>query len=362
MTIYPVVMAGGWGSRFWPLSRRKRPKQFLPLLEGGDSLFERTVDRLKDVYSIEQIHVVAPAAYRDKIREAEPELPSDQLIPEPVPRDTACCSGLAAMTLQEKDRDAAMMLLPSDQLIDGERFSGALRNTEHAIDRYPESLLCLGVEPAEPAPGYGYIQPGEHLMEFENANLFRAEHFVEKPDRSRARDLIDQGEALWNTGIFGWKTETFLDEFEKYAPDLHGSLQSYVDRRNPGEVTREDREQFRKLRATSVDYAVLQPSDRINVLNVSLDWSDIGSLDVLRDLSRSLTGEGAEESPAPVTMGVKNSIFYNTREDHLLAGLGVEDVIVVQTEDVTLVVPEDRVQEVRDLVEKVSNANLEEYL
>ncbi len=352
MNVYPVIMAGGAGTRFWPLSRRSRPKQFLSL-GNGKSLFRRTVDRVSSVFPKENIRVVAPDQFREQILEESPGLTREAIVREPVPRDTAPCIGLAAMEVRAEDPEAAMITLPSDHYIpDQSEFRETMETATEVLEEKPDTMICFGITPDRPETGYGYIQCGDGHSVYNGRSVFEVRKFTEKPDRDRAVSFLDQGGYYWNSGMFGWRVETVLNALSNYSNDVYQGLTNYREARSSGATEEELEEVFRGIPEVSIDYAVMEDAEEVVVLEANFRWEDMGTLDSLRELFG--TGDrGNVLSERATVVDTEDSILFSEEDDHLLAGLGLRDMVVVHTGDSTLVCPSDRVQDVKKLVRKL---------
>lgn len=351
MSVYPVIMCGGSGTRFWPLSREDRPKQFLQILQ-GESLFQKTVNRLTEIFPQEQIRVVAPDYLTDHIKRQVPFIDDSMIILEPEPRDTAACLGLSAAYLHRQEKSSGMIVLPSDHLIGQvDRYVQSLQQAKTLLEQQLEQLVCFGITPTRPATGYGYLKRGAAMKKQNGIPVFRVDSFQEKPDRQTASNYYESSEYFWNSGMFAWRTETFLDELHQYAGDIRSDIQSYMELRSKGNRS-EAEEEFGQIRETSVDYAVMEQSDRVCMLETSFSWKDLGSLEMLSEIleedERGNATKGNFQS-----IGCRNMIAYGCKKNHVLASVGIENTIVVQTQDATLVCARDRAQEVKKLVRQM---------
>ncbi|GHE10620.1 mannose-1-phosphate guanylyltransferase [Klenkia taihuensis] len=349
---HAVIMAGGSGTRLWPLSRSARPKQLLDVVaeEGGGahSLLAEAFTRLQAVLPTEQIWVCTAARYGDAVRAALPELGAERLILEPVARDTANAVGLAAALVVDADPDAELAVVSADHVIRPvERFADALRTAYDCLAVRPRSLVTLGITPTSPATGFGYVQKGAPT---EVDGAAEAASFREKPDLATAQGYLDSGEYLWNSGMFVWRAQTVLDALREHLPESADGLARVV--------AAEDRaatlaEVFPTLPKISVDYAVLEPAatepGRVLVVDLDVDWLDVGSWPALAHTLDTDDAGNAVRGPV-VALDSSGNVVLSDDPDHLVALVGVRDSVVVHTADVTMVCPVGDAERVKQLL------------
>lgn len=343
---YPVILAGGSGERFWPLSRRAKPKQFLSLDESGRSLLQHTADRLSAVGGgIENLFVVTTASYRSHVLDQIPDLAIENLLVEPVARDTAPAILYAALRLAQLDPDGVMGVFPSDHHIEETAaFASVLARARYAAEKYG-SLATLGITPTYPATGYGYIERGSVVEAGDSATppVLAVTRFTEKPDRDTAHAFVSSGRYSWNSGIFVWSVRAVLSAFEHHQPHLYKTLRDAVIRRDLLERA------FGEVEKISIDYAIMERARNVHVVPAHFGWDDLGDWSALE---RMLRGSGAHVIGHHVGSDT-DAIIYVTRGNDLLATIGLDDVIVVRSEEVTLVVHKDRTQDIRKVVEQL---------
>ena len=353
--MYAVILAGGGGTRLWPLSRRARPKPFLPLT-GEQSLFQLTVARVEPLVGAGGIYVVAEDAQRGTVREQAPHLPEEQLLGEPFGRNTAAAVALAALAIERPD-DEVMAILPADHMIaDEEGFGRALgAAAEAAADG---SFVTLGVAPSGPETGYGYIVGGDGA---EESIARRVARFVEKPDQQRALELLARpAGAWWNAGIFVWRRDALLAGLERHAPEILQPLRDGLAGGRPLAET------YAGLRATSIDYALLEPASlegRVRVVPLDVGWSDVGSWSALH---AELAGR-ARSPERNVAIGRVQSlesedVLVHSSSGRLVVTVGLRGTIIVDTPDVLLVCDADRAQDVRRIVDQLAAAKETDHL
>ncbi len=355
---YAAIMAGGGGTRLWPLSRREKPKQSLRLLEAR-TMFQIAVDRLGPLFPPERILVVTNAAYAVDLRHQRPEVPEANYVLEPAARGTAPAIALAARTVRERDPEAVMACLTADHFIGHEaRFREVLSGA--ALVAEQGYLVTLGIAPTYAATGFGYIQRGERLGEFGGVEAFRAARFKEKPEQAEAEGLAADGLHSWNSGMFIWRAERFLDEVARQLPDLDAVV------RQAGAGPDALAEAWQKTPNVTVDYGIMENARDVAVIPASgLEWNDIGSWEAVLDVLGE--GEAANVVVGAEHLGVDtHSTLIHSSNAHprrLVATVGLEDVVIVDTEDVLLVCRRDRSQDVRQLVDRLKQTDGgEDYL
>jgi mannose-1-phosphate guanylyltransferase len=357
---HAVIMAGGSGTRLWPLSRAARPKQLLDVVDDGSggshSLLAEAFTRLQAVLPTEQIWVCTAARYGDQVRAALPELGADRLVLEPVARDTANAVGLAAALVADADPDAELAVVSADHVIRPvERFAAVLETAYEALAARPRSLVTLGITPTSPATGFGYVQRGAPT---EVPGVAEAASFREKPDRETAEEYLASGQYLWNSGMFVWRARTVLDALADHLPESADGLARIVAAPAGPERERVLNEVFPTLPKISVDYAVLEPAakepGRVLVADLDVDWLDVGSWPALAHTLETDEAGNAVRGLAVVLDGSGNIIFSDD-PDHLVALVGVRDSVVVHTADVTMVCPVSEAERVKQLLAAVED-------
>jgi mannose-1-phosphate guanylyltransferase len=335
-----LVMAGGRGQRFWPLSTEARPKQFLDLERRGRTLLQTTVDRIAPlVGGVERVLVATASRYLPLVREQLPEVPEANVLVEPVGRDSAPAIALAALRLRDRFGDVGMGVFASDHRIeDGAAFERALRSAFELADAR-RGLVTIGIPPTRPATAYGYIERGEGVLDG-----FRVARFVEKPNRTRARAYVDSGAYVWNAGMFVWNVDTILAELDRYAPDLMLPLRKAYA---AGEVDR----RFGELPKVSIDYAVMEKTDAAYVVEGDFGWDDIGDWAALERLLPKDDGAVHTVFGAHAGHDAAGNIVYTDGPDDVLVALGVEGLVIVKRGDTVLILPKDRVGEIKGLLE-----------
>ncbi|MBI5231393.1 MAG: mannose-1-phosphate guanylyltransferase/mannose-6-phosphate isomerase [Coriobacteriales bacterium] len=366
-SVFAVILAGGSGQRFWPLSRELSPKQMLSVF-GQESLIAQAVHRVDGVVDCESVYIVTGERLFDEMRnhlraQPDPCLHQVRFLQEPMPKNTAPAIAFAAATLELRDPEAVMIVLPSDHLLQcGQMWSDALSSgVKLAESGY---LVTIGIKPTRPETGYGYIQGGEELSEFAvgDAEPLRAARFVEKPDAETAARFIESGEYSWNAGVFVMGARRVLEELQSHEDTAEIARTSRWLAASLEEGTHdadEARRRFGNLPSISIDYAVMERSERVATIPASLQWSDVGSLLALADVAQP-DEAGNIRVGRGVDVDTRDSIVFST--DRLVATLGIENLLVIDTADATLVVPKDRAQDVRQVVELLKAQDAEEVV
>jgi mannose-1-phosphate guanylyltransferase len=346
-------MAGGSGTRFWPRSRVRVPKQLLPIV-GRHSLLADTLARVRPLVGSRRTYVVTASSHAAAVRREARGVPRANVLVEPEGRNTAAAIALAALRLASASPDAVMIVLPADHAVgDPVRFRETLAQAADvavATDR----LVTIGVPPTYPETGYGYIQVGEPLGPAADGTHAVA-RFLEKPDRERAAAMIAAGDVLWNAGIFAWRVERIVAELRRWLPELMESLEAALRRGTTAALARA----YRRLPSISIDHGVLERAERVAVVRATFPWSDVGSWAAVADLWRDGDAANAVRGTAVVVDSAGCVVDAGSR---LVAMVGVRDLIVVDTPDAVLVCPTNRAQDVRLLVDELRRRRLGRYL
>lgn len=341
---YAVIMAGGRGERFWPMGRRRRPKQFLPLL-GKNSMLEDTVQRLFPLFRPEDILVVTSAQYVERSREILP-LPPENVIGEPTGRDTAPCVALACGELRRRGApdDAVMVVLPADHLISPVTvFQQLLRDAAGFASRH-DALMTLGVVPTYPATGYGYIEVGSET----EPGFFRVERFVEKPAAPRAEEMLRTGRCWWNSGIFIWRVGVVMAALRKFAPELGSFADELAVSADPAQLLAA---RFGELPRIPIDRSVMEKADNAAVAKVTFSWDDLGSWSAL-GARLPADPDGNRGRGRRLMLDSRNNVVFST-DDHLVGAIDVSDLAIIHTPDATLVCPLGSDQRIKELLGRI---------
>lgn len=389
--LHAVIMAGGSGTRFWPESRADRPKQLLPMF-GQKSLLQEAVERLGGLIGLDRIWVATTDRLAPAVAEQLPELRRDAILIEPCKRDTAPCIGLAALRLLRDDPDAAMAVLPADQRIAPEEaFQQTIRLAEQLVEEDPSRLITLGVRPTYPAETFGYIERGQPIPSPSGADfgparggetaqtkssssrptkaeteasptVYRVQKFHEKPTASVAQQYLQTGRFYWNSGIFIWKAQTILDQLQQHEPAMYAHLDRIAQAADDPRFDQVLREEFSAIQGRSIDYAVMEKAQNVLVIEAPFGWDDVGSW---RALERWIPADpegnvlAAERCLLQDTTGC---IIRCTDPKHLVAVVGVENLLIVVTPDATLVADKRREESLRKITQWLAERGWTEYL
>lgn len=356
--LYVVIMAGGQGTRFWPRSRRKRPKQLLNIV-GQTTMLEQTVARVSSLISAERIVVVAGEAYRDLIRDSLPQLPEANFLFEPIGRNTAACVAWAALWIQHRAPEAIMAVLPADHLIrDEPEFLRVLRVAARVAQPF-NRLVTLGIQPTHPETGYGYIRVGVDRRQIDGREVFRVAQFVEKPSRQKAEQFLAEGNYFWNSGMFVWRADSIWHEVSRYLPQLAQELEALRQATTSDTLTAVVGEVYPRLPAVSIDVGVMERAQDVWVVPADIGWSDVGSWRALGDLV-------APDAMGNVVIGDQRGLdtagCFIYSPNKLVATIGLTELVVIETDDVLLICPKDRDQDVRKLVELLEREGRQDLL
>lgn len=347
-------MAGGSGTRFWPLSRKHKPKQTLPIL-GGATMVRQTVERLFPLFDARQVYVVTAKEHADVVRRDLDLLPQENIIDEPTGRDTAAAIGLAATFLHWRDEHAAFAVLPADHFIDQPlKFQGALARGREAART--GALVTFGIKPRYAATSYGYLQRGE-----KQDGVWRVKRFCEKPKAEVAQEFLKSGDYYWNGGIFVWEAKTILAAIEKFLPELSASLKSIGAALGTSRLPSTLSKEYGNIKRISIDYGVMEKAEKVLMVETDFEWDDVGSWSAAAD-RRAKDGAGNAIEGQVFAVESKNSLVLSSDPNHLVGVLGLEDFVVVHTPDATLVCPKNRADDLKKLVEEIKAKGLDRHL
>jgi mannose-1-phosphate guanylyltransferase len=368
MPAHAVILAGGRGTRFWPRSRARMPKQFLDIV-GDDTMLEQTVERLRPAFAAQNFWAVTNEEQAFAVRRQAPSIPDSHVLTEPAGRNTAAAIGLAAMHILKQVRhgaaDALMAVLPADHFIGKRaRYRRIVRAALELAAR-GENLVVLGIPPTRPETGFGYVERTEGAMRVRGCTAYAVRRFTEKPGATRARKYMATGHYFWNAGMFFWRASTFLAQLKRFLPDTYWALERLGDAIGTPKYNRVLRLTYTKLANISVDYAVLEPASRqkgkssVFVLPAKVDWSDIGSWAAVYELMARKRGENISAGRFLALDAAGNFIW---SPEKFVAAIGVRDLVIVETRDALLVCPRDRAQDVGKVVKWLEAQRLRELL
>jgi mannose-1-phosphate guanylyltransferase len=353
-------MAGGGGTRFWPRSRQQRPKQFLAL---GDerTLLQQAMDRIEALLPAERAWVITGQAYQAETSRQLPQLPADHIVGEPCGRDTAPCIGLGAALIAHRDPSAVMLVTPADHVIEPVReFERAARVAAQMAEEHPCALITFGIPPTFPSTGYGYIQRGPEIGQRQGVSVFRVQQFEEKPPADRAERFLACGEYFWNSGIFIWRASTVLEELRRQQPKLHHAVRRIADAWDTPRRETIVRQEYEAILKVSIDYAVMEHAAEVLVVKAPYRWDDVGSWLALERMNP----QDADHNTVLAThcgVNTKQCVIV-ADAGRLITTIGVENLLIVQDGDATLIADRRDEGTVKQLVELLKKKGLEKYL
>jgi mannose-1-phosphate guanylyltransferase len=356
---YAVIMAGGGGTRLWPLSRQANPKQMTRLFNDR-TMFQVSVDRLEGLFPPERICVVTIEEQARKLRALCPEIPSDNFILEPEPKNTASVVGLAAVALQKRNPNAVMAILTADHYIGNvAQFHRLLRNAYQVAGQ--EFLVTLGIQPTFPSTGYGYIQIGGKVSEIDGISAHNVLKFLEKPNPDLAQQLYESGNFAWNSGMFVWKADQIIVELARQMPDLYAGLQLISRSWSTPERETIIRSVWSDLRPISIDYGVMEGAENVAVIPAKdLGWSDVGSWESLYEVLTPNEEGNIIHNAEHMGLDSYNLLVFGDDSKRLVVTIGVQDLVIVDTGDVLMICKRENSQRVRQIVQQLheSKSNL----
>lgn len=359
--LHAVIMAGGTGTRFWPASRAAQPKQLLDLV-GGETMIQATVKRLGNLVPPERILVVTNEQLVGPIAAQLPQLSPQAILGEPCKRDTAPCVGLAAGVIARSDPDATLVVLPADHLISPDAaFRAAIEQGVRLVDARPERIVTFGIRPTYAAEGFGYIERGTAIpASASESPTYQVLRFREKPKGERAREFFESGRFYWNSGIFIWRAQTIRQALGQHEPQMAEHLQRIAAAYGAPGFLDVFRREFTALEGKSIDYAVMEKHPDVAVIEAPFRWDDVGSWQAL---ARAIPADDHENTVIGRHLGVRTAgCIVRTDEQHLVATLGLTDIIVVHTPNATLVANKHDEESVRELVKQLEQLGWKEYL
>jgi mannose-1-phosphate guanylyltransferase len=360
---YAVVMAGGTGKRLWPLSRKKRPKQILKLLQ-GQTLLNRCCERLTPIFDQRNMIILTNADYVDLVRETCSFIMPQNVIPEPTVRDTAGAIGLAASILTKYNSDATMAVVTADQIIEpAEVFQQAMKDALTYVNKNPDCLVTFGIKPTFPSTQLGYVKCTSPQTSADCKNqICTVEAFKEKPDQQTAQQYLDNGNYLWNSGMFVWKARTILANLEKFLPEstkpLH-RIKAAWDSPNQNAVLNE---WFPKLPKISIDFAVMEKTENVHAIILDCRWLDLGSFAALADIISSDKDNNIVVAGHSELLDCKNNIIVTEENNHLIAGIGLKNMVIAHSNDATLICPIDEAQRLKELLKWIEKHTEDKFL
>lgn len=355
MKLYAVIMAGGVGSRFWPRSKKKLPKQLIKIF-GDMTMIQATVDRLSGIIENENIFIITNEIQRPEVLKQLKDIPQQNIIEEPFGRNTAACIGLASIIVKAKDPDAITIVLPADHIIkEKDVFLDTIKNAaQFAYDS--KGLVTIGINPTRPETGYGYIQIDDNKVA---NNIFKVYSFAEKPNYATALRFLESGDFLWNSGMFIWHVDAILDEIKNLMPDLYEGLIEIEKSLSSKDFKEKLKTVYAQLKKISIDYGIMEKSSKVFLTKGMFTWSDVGSWEEVYQLSEKNKDGNAIVGKVFTDM-VADSYIYSP--DKMTAVIGLDNIIVINHEDTVLVCRRDKAQDVKEIVDFLKLNKMDEYL
>ena len=359
MNVYGIIMAGGGGTRFWPLSRQTMPKQLLNL-SGNDALINETINRISSFINKEDIFIVTNEKQKEPLKEVVAANCLDKnILLEPAARNTAACIGYAAIEIIKKFGDGVMCVFPADHYIKDEiEFKNILQRAISVVND-TDKLITIGIRPTFPSTGYGYINFDYESSSNYEGQAFDVIEFVEKPNYEKAKAYVESGKYLWNSGMFVWRAATILENFKRFLPKVYNKLEEFSKYLGTDKETAKLKEIYPTIPSISIDYGIMERSDDVLVIPGDFGWNDVGSWDALGALYEP-DENGNIIKGEQINIDTENSILFSDKR--LIATIGLKDIIVVETDDAVLVCSKNRSQDVKKIVEKLQEQGKEEYI
>jgi mannose-1-phosphate guanylyltransferase len=355
MNLFALIMAGGIGSRFWPRSKEKTPKQLLKIF-GDNTMIQDTVARLEGAIPIENIFIITNKIQREEIMKQLPGVPSSNILEEPFGRNTAACIGLASIMIEEKSKDAVTIVLPADHIIRDKIY---FHNTLKSAAKFAyeaKGLVTIGIIPTRPETGYGYIQIDDSIV---TDNIHKVLTFAEKPNYATAVRFLESGDFLWNSGMFIWRIDSILEEIRKFMPELYEGLEHIKKSIHAPDFEEVLSQVYGQLKNISIDYGIMEKSQKVFLTKGDFSWSDVGSWEEVYQLSEKNV-EGNALVGKIFTDGTSESYIYSP--DKLTAVIGAENFIVINTDDALLICRRDKAQDVKKIIEHLKFSKMIDHL
>ncbi len=355
---YAVIMAGGGGTRLWPLSKKSKPKQLLSF-KNDKSLFTLAVERLEGLFQRENIFIVTIAEQMPALLQQAPFLSQGQFIIEPQPKGTASVIGLAAINLLKKDPDAVMAVLTADHIIENLSLFHTLLTSAYPLAEQ-NHLITLGIKPTYPATGYGYIKAGN---EFGSSGSCIVDKFVEKPNEKLANEYIQSGDYFWNSGMFIWRADRIIEEIRNQMPDLYGKLIQISELIEKPDFEKNFIDIWASITPQTIDYGIMENAADVLLLKAEkLEWNDVGSWDSLYDFLPSNSSGNVIKNNKSIVIDSKNVLVFSENEKKLITVIGLQDLVIIDTEGALLLCKKGETQRVKEIIEELKNNQLDGYL
>lgn len=355
MELFAVIMAGGVGARFWPRSKEKKPKQLLKIF-GDNSLIQNTVDRLDGMIEKDHIYIITNKIQKPGIKQQLPFIPSENIIEEPFGKNTAAAIGLASVIIRKRNKEAVILTLPADHIIkEKEEFQNTLRAASEFANK-SGGLVTIGIHPTRPETGYGYIQIDERSVE---DNIYKVYTFAEKPNYATAVRFINSGDFLWNSGMFIWRIDSIMNEIDKLMPELSEGLHKIEKSLNSPDFDKVLSNVYGQLKSISIDYGIMEKSEIVYLTKGKFSWSDVGSWEEVYQLSEK-DSDGNAITGNMYVQNTNDSLLYSP--DKFTAVIGLDNIVVINTDDALLICRRDQAQDVKNIVDYLKMKKMAEHL
>lgn len=355
MELYAVIMAGGIGSRFWPRSREKKPKQLLKIF-GEKTMIQETIERLDGLIANERIFIVTNKMQKAEIKNQLPDIPSENIIDEPFGKNTAACIGLASILVEKMSKDAVTIILPADHVIANvKEFQETIKCAAQYADK-SKGLVTIGINPTRPETGYGYIQIDDKKVE---DNVYQVMTFAEKPNYATAVRFLKAGDFMWNSGMFIWRVDSILREMKQHMPELYAGLEEIKASLGTADFDRVLSAVYGQLKSISIDYGIMEKTKNVYLVKGNFPWSDVGSWAEVYNLSDK-DDDGNVIVGDIFTQHTSDSYLYSPKK--FAAVVGVDNIIVINTSDTLLVCHKEKAQDVKSIIDYLKMKKLTEYL
>lgn len=349
-----VIMAGGRGERFWPKSRNSRPKQFLSLTSDGQTMIQKTVNRLRPLVDAEDIYIVTNSAYIGLVKDQLPEIPEENILAEPCARNTAPCIAFASAVISRKYDDAVMLVLPSDHLIGFEDMYISTLKKAIEVSLVGKNLVTIGITPNYPETGYGYINFGS-----ESGNAYAVDRFVEKPDLATAKEYLASGKYLWNSGMFVWKISSIMADLKAFMPDIYEGALRIGEAFGTDSYNEVLEREFTAFTSESIDFGIMEKASDIYTIPGSFGWDDVGNWLAVERINEVDDAKNYIEGNV-ISVGSERTTICGGKR--LIAAVGVEDIIIVDTDDAVLVCSKNSTQDVKKVIAKLKEDGISDLV
>jgi mannose-1-phosphate guanylyltransferase len=358
--MYAVLMAGGAGTRFWPLSRKAYPKQLLNFF-GSKSMLQQTYERIKPLTSNNKILVITNGRLKKEIEKQLPEIPKSNIIGEPQGKNTAPCIALAAAVISKKAADdEIMVVLPADHIVSGQSNFRTTLQVGISYAQKSDCLITLGIKPTYPETGYGYVQTAEKLLSQKGKEIFRVRTFAEKPNYETAERFMKSGDFLWNSGMFIWSVKSIIEEINEHLPELGEDLKLIRESVGKAGFTQTLKDVYARTKTVSIDYGIMELAQKVCVIKSDFGWNDLGSWEAIYNISAKDKNGNVCQTKNELLINAKNNYFYSPKK--LIAAIDVEDIVVIDMEDSILICSKEKSQDVKSVVDNLKRRKMKTYL